>query len=165
MWGKAQTRLPAITHVLELCLYARHLPTSVQFYRDTLQLGQPHLDTPRMAGFSLGNTQLLIFQQGQTTTDLHMSKSDPSLVIPKHGLQQSEPSDQTSSSTVPKLHTHFCLAVDKPSDVDEWERELRDKNVTILGRANWPPGGKSVYFSDPDEHVGEIASKGIWPNY
>ncbi|KAK4050460.1 hypothetical protein OIV83_003530 [Microbotryomycetes sp. JL201] len=113
-----------------------------------------------MAGFSLGHTQLLLFQQGQTSTDIQLSKSDPTLVIPKHGLQTS-----TSGEPAPRLYTHFCLAVEKPEDVDEWEAELRNKNVKILGKASWPPGGKSIYFADPDEHIGEIASKGIWPNY
>lgn len=46
-----------------------------------------------------------------------------------------------------------------------WEKELRGKGVRILGKVEWPKGGKSVYFADPDEHVGEIASRGIWPNY
>ncbi|KAK4052909.1 hypothetical protein OIO90_004185 [Microbotryomycetes sp. JL221] len=121
-----------------------------------------------MAGFNLGNTsQLLLFQRGQTNKDIHMSQTDDTLVIPKHGMDDDVNIDFTSSSQ-PKgttLHTHFCLAVDKPQDVDHWEQELRSKGVTILGRAQWPPGGKSIYFHDPDRHVGELASKGIWPNY
>ena len=30
---------------------------------------------------------------------------------------------------------------------------------------DWELGGKSVYFEDPDGHVGEIGSKGIWKHY
>jgi catechol 2,3-dioxygenase-like lactoylglutathione lyase family enzyme len=57
------------------------------------------------------------------------------------------------------LRTHFALAVEKPEDVDQWEQELRSKGVEILGKVDWPRGGKSVYFADPDEMVGEIASR------
>ena len=65
--------LPKITHVLELCLCravvyptpssqltpltdARSLPTSVDFYSKTLNLGAPFFNTPRVAAFSLGQT-------------------------------------------------------------------------------------------------------------
>lgn len=51
------------------------------------------------------------------------------------------------------------MAVEKPEDVDQWEQELRSKGVEILGKVDWPRGGKSVYFADPDEMVGEIASR------
>lgn len=138
---------------------SRHLPASVKFYRDTLKLGTPHLSSERMAGFSLGHTQLLIFQIGQTNDDVRIAPdTDPSLVIPAHGPTN------VSQLTEP-MRTHFCLAVNEADDVDRWERHLRDSGVPVIGRAKWPRGGKSVYFHDPDKHIGEIASKGIWPNY
>ncbi|GAA5960010.1 hypothetical protein JCM8115_004497 [Rhodotorula mucilaginosa] len=158
------SQLPRISHVLELILYASHLPRSVGFYRSTLRLGEPFLSNDRIAGFSLGNgTTLLLFQRGATTKDLPMRAPDaPSpfntpAIIPAHGL--SDKDDQV------RLKTHFALAVDKPEDVDAWERELGEKGVPLLGKVQWPGGGRSVYFSDPDEHVGELASRGIWPHY
>ena len=27
----------------------------------------------------------------------------------------------------------------------------------------WPRGGRSLYFRDPDHHLIELASPGIWP--
>lgn len=136
------------------------MPRSVSFYRDTLKLSQ-HLDTPRMAGFSLGDTNLLIFARGQTGNDIDMGSRG---IIPKHGLDES-PADLKSDKESLKLRTHFCLAVDTPSDTDRWARELKDRGVDILGEAEWPAGSRSVYFSDPDGHVAEIASRGIWPNW
>lgn len=143
---------------------ANHLPRSVDFYRSTLRLGEPFLSNDRIAGFSLGNgTTLLLFQRGSTTKDLPMrapdapSPFDTPAVIPAHGLSDKD--------ELVRLKTHFALAVDKPEDVDAWERELGDKGVPLLGKVQWPGGGRSVYFSDPDEHVGELASRGIWPHY
>ncbi|KAM0750427.1 hypothetical protein T439DRAFT_252348 [Meredithblackwellia eburnea MCA 4105] len=69
--------LPRVTHVLELCLDARHLPTSVAFYQNILGLGKPFLDTERMAGFHLGQSNLLLFQRGQTGDDVRFPSSEP----------------------------------------------------------------------------------------
>lgn len=145
-----------------------HLPRSVDFYRTTLRLGEPFLSNDRIAGFSLGNgTTLLLFQRGSTSRDLPMgaaaaaaaasSERHPPAVIPAHGLG--------GELDHIKLKTHFALAVDKPEDVDAWERALGDEGVPLLGKVQWPSGGRSVYFSDPDAHVGELASRGIWPHY
>ena len=35
----------------------------------------------------------------------------------------------------------------------------------IEGRTDWPRGGRSIYFRDPDGHLGELATPGIWPIY
>ncbi|KAI5478242.1 hypothetical protein MNV49_005307 [Pseudohyphozyma bogoriensis] len=152
--------LPKITQVLELCLYANHLPTSLAFYSNTLALGKPFLSTPRMCGFALGSTTLLLFQRGRTSDDspypTPASEREP-FVIPGHGVAPSQGDV--------KLKTHFALAVEKKEEVEVWEEELRKKDVRVLGRVQWPKGGRSVYFEDPDGHVGEIVSRGIWPNY
>lgn len=159
-----QTTLPRLTHVLELCLYSKHLPSSVAFYRDVLQL-TPHLDTERMAGFALGHTNLLIFQRGATHKDVNLP--DNRGLIPRHGLLETSPQEAKASPV--QLRTHFCLAVENEQDVQKWADALRSKGVTILGEAQWPQRGqhraRSVYFQDPDGHIGEVASPGIWPNY
>ncbi|GAA5828130.1 hypothetical protein JCM11251_002602 [Rhodosporidiobolus azoricus] len=148
------SQLPKISHVLELCLYAKHLSTSVTFYRDTLRLGPPVFEQPnRMAVFPLGQTSLLLFQRGATFSD--WAAPQASNHIPGHGLPEGD--------TETKLRTHFALAVEKPEDVDRWD--LKGKGVRILAKVDWPKGGRSVYFADPDEHCGEIASRGIWPHY
>jgi catechol 2,3-dioxygenase-like lactoylglutathione lyase family enzyme len=37
--------------------------------------------------------------------------------------------------------------------------------VEIISRMSWPRGGESLYFRDPDNHVLELATPGIWPIY
>jgi len=88
-------------------------------------------------------------------------------VIPGHGpsdsiilsLRSEPPIDRTS------LKQHFCFAVDSPADVVQWDAHLQKLGVPITGRMDWDLGGKSVYFEDPDGHVGEIGSRGIWKHY
>lgn len=47
----------------------------------------------------------------------------------------------------------------------KWDEHLQNQGVRILGRTDWERGGKNVYFEDPDGHVGEIGSRGIWAHY
>src|SRR5829696_5742899 len=37
--------------------------------------------------------------------------------------------------------------------------------VVIEGRTDWPRGGTSIYFHDPDGHLLELATPGLWPGY
>lgn len=63
------------------------------------------------------------------------------------------------------LKLHYALAVEKREDVFAWEAYLEKNNVHIHSTMEWDRGGRSVYFYDPDGHVGEIVSRGIWPHW
>lgn len=97
----------------------------------------------------------MLFQRNQTIKDSFL----PSGKIPGHGLEASPENDRV------ELKTHFALAVEKKEEVDAWEERFKEEKVEVLGKVDWPGGGKSVYFEDLDGHVGEIASRGIWPHY
>ena len=63
------------------------------------------------------------------------------------------------------LKQHYCLAVKNREEVERWEKHLELEKVKVLGTMDWERGGRSVYFADPDGHVGEIGSRGIWEHY
>jgi catechol 2,3-dioxygenase-like lactoylglutathione lyase family enzyme len=42
---------------------------------------------------------------------------------------------------------------------------LTAAGVSLEGRTEWPRGGVSVYFRDPDDHLLEIATPGLWGGY
>ena len=119
---------------------------------------------------------LLLFQLGATAADSAASGASVG-TIPGHGptedvlerLLAGRHSDGAvggqSNTESGELKQHFCFAVEHPSDVIEWEVWLREKGVKITGTMDWERGGKSVYFADPDGHVGEVASRGLWPHY
>ncbi|KAJ9633706.1 hypothetical protein H2204_006703 [Knufia peltigerae] len=160
---------PPITHILETCLMVKDIRISTDFYGDTFNV-KPFLDTPRMSGFSLGQTTLLLFQLGATAADSPMP--DGRGTIPGHGpsqdildLLEQRPAATASDKATTGLHHHFCLAVRTPEDVSAWEAWLEAKNVKITGKVDWPRGGRSVYFADPDGNVGEVGSRGIWEHY
>ena len=116
-----------------------------------------------MAGFSLGHTTLLLFQLGLTTNKI----ITPAGTLPGHGPSQQVLSQLLSGSgdDAEVLKQHYCLAAESRVDVEKWEEHFKAKEVKILGTMDWERGGRSVYFADPEGHVGEIASRGIWPHY
>ncbi|MCA9020674.1 MAG: VOC family protein, partial [Planctomycetaceae bacterium] len=59
---------------------------------------------------------------------------------------------------------HFAFAIER-DDFEQWEERLVAAGVEIESRVSWPRGGESLYFRDPDNHVLELATPGIWPIY
>lgn len=136
---------PAIRGVLETALYVEDMDRSATFFQDTLGL-DPLMRSERLTVFDAGrNSVLLVFLQGASLQDM----SGPDGVVPGH--DGSGP-----------LHMAFAIAGD---DFPVWEKRLRDKGVPIRGEMAWPRGGRSLYFEDPDGHVLEFATPGLWPNY
>lgn len=137
---------------------------STIFYQDVLGL-TAQLKTPRLTVFPLGTTTLILFQLGLTASDSSSVRG----IVPGHG-----PDERTvgtlmevcdNASFRGELHTHYCLAASSKDEVDKWEEYLRSEGVVMRGFMNWERGGKSVYFEDPDGHVGEIGSQGIWEHW
>lgn len=63
------------------------------------------------------------------------------------------------------LKLHYAFAVEKREEVLKWEAYFRKMDVHIHSTMDWDRGGRSVYYYDPDGHVGEIVSRGIWPHW
>lgn len=155
---------PPITHVLETCLYVKSMSRSVDFYTNIMHL-ENLFTSPRTACFRLSaGSVLLLFQLGLTASDSNIDDQDPSMRISGHGPSQSildlllETGDDANV-----LKQHFCFSVPGVSDVEEWEAYLEAKGVAITGRMRWEnERGYSVYFADPDGHVGEVASSRLW---
>lgn len=153
------------SHILETCLYVRDMAQSTAFYSGTLGL-QAQIESPRLTVFPLGNTTLILFQLGMTASD----SVSGSGVVPGHGPDEQTLSTLTrrtsdQESDLGKLHTHYCLAVSSREEVKVWEDYLKSRGVKLRGTMHWQKGGKSVYFEDPDGHVGEIGSRGIWEHW
>ena len=44
-------------------------------------------------------------------------------------------------------------------------RELGEQGVAIESKVEWPRGGASLYFRDPDGHLVELITPGCWEVY
>lgn len=114
-----------------------------------------------MAVFPFGATTLILFGLGRTQDD---QKSE-SGIVPGHGPSRDILANLHGADGQQSLGQHYCLAVEKVEDVKQWEAWFAAENVKTLGVMNWEKGGRSIYFEDPDGHVGEIGSRGIWSHY
>jgi catechol 2,3-dioxygenase-like lactoylglutathione lyase family enzyme len=59
---------------------------------------------------------------------------------------------------------HLAFAI-PAADLAAWEARLADASVAVEDRRVWPRGGVSLYFRDPDRHLLELATPGVWTVY
>jgi catechol 2,3-dioxygenase-like lactoylglutathione lyase family enzyme len=134
-----------IVGVVENSLYVEDLERATEFYREVLGLALLNRDE-RFAAFNVAGRQvLLLFKRGASTEPMTM----PGGTIPPHD----------GSGTT---HIGFAVAA---SSLSEWERRLSEHQVVIESRVTWPRGGMSLYFRDPDGHLLEILTPGVWTIY
>jgi catechol 2,3-dioxygenase-like lactoylglutathione lyase family enzyme len=137
--------MPKLDHVLETALYVDDLGRAAGFYADILGLAPLYADE-RLRAFAVGGRSvLLLFRRGASLETMRM----PGGTIPPH--DGSGP-----------LHVAFAIAAD---ELAQWEERLRTHRIAIEGRTDWPRGGRSIYFRDPDGHLLEIATPGLWSIY
>ena len=136
---------PRINGVVETCLYSSNLPRSVRFYQD--RLGLRLLESgDRLCAFSVADKQvLLLFRSGGTLEPV----PTPGGLIPPH-------------DAAGQLHVAFAVSKE---DFETWEKHLIARSITIESKVSWPTGGQSIYFRDPDNHLLELATPGIWEVY
>ncbi len=56
----------------------------------------------------------------------------------------------------------FSISAD---ELPAWEARLAGAGIGIEGRTKWSRGGDSIYFRDPDGHLLELATPGLWVGY
>jgi catechol 2,3-dioxygenase-like lactoylglutathione lyase family enzyme len=137
--------MPKIDRVLETALYVDDLARAARFYADVLELKALFADA-RLHAFAVGGRNvLLLFRRGASLETAKM----PGGTIPPH--DGSGP-----------LHVAFGIPAE---ELTAWEARLRAHDITIEGRTDWPRGGHSIYFRDPDGHLVELATPGLWEIY
>ncbi len=137
--------MPKLNAVLETALYVDDLARARAFYEGDLAL--PLLfENQRMCAFDVGGVSvLLLFLRGASAQDM----KTPSGTIPGHNGQG-------------PIHMGFAIAAE---ELGAWEERLRERNIPVASRVTWSRGGTSLYFHDPDGHVLELATPGLWATY
>jgi catechol 2,3-dioxygenase-like lactoylglutathione lyase family enzyme len=59
-------------------------------------------------------------------------------------------------------HLAFAISAD---DLEAWKTHLAEHDVALESTVTWPRGGTSLYFRDPDGHLLELVTPGIWSIY
>lgn len=139
------TAAPAVTGVLETALYVEDLDRSIAFYRDLFGFEILARDD-RFCALKVGDhAVLLLFRRGASTEPIAVG-NQPDKIPPHDGVG----------------YLHFALSI--PADaLDPWRARLAEKKLPLASTIHWPrTRSTSLYFHDPDGHVVELATPGIW---
>jgi catechol 2,3-dioxygenase-like lactoylglutathione lyase family enzyme len=137
--------MPTLDGVLETALYTDDMTRARRFYEDVLGL-DPVFSDGRLTAYGVAaRSVLLIFRRGSATQTVAM----PGGTIPGH-------------DGAGPLHVAFAVSQD---ELARWEKHLQARDVAIEGETEWPRGGRSIYFRDPDGHLLELATPGLWKDF
>jgi catechol 2,3-dioxygenase-like lactoylglutathione lyase family enzyme len=136
---------PALQGVLETSLYVSDLERSREFYTRLFDFPILIQDDRFCALGVCGRQVLLLFRKEASVQPLTTRGG----TIPPHGGDG-------------QLHLAFAIGRD---EFDAWERRLSTQEMQVESRVAWNRGGKSLYFRDPDGHLVELATPGVWAIY
>jgi catechol 2,3-dioxygenase-like lactoylglutathione lyase family enzyme len=128
--------------VLETCLYVADMQRARAFYEEVMGLA-PHFAEDRITGYRLGDSMLLLFVSGGTLTPV----KTPGGEIPPH--------DGSGPA-------HFALSIEA-GETQAWRDHLARHGVSLESTVHWQKDdADSLYFRDPDGHLVELATPGLW---
>jgi len=125
--------------ILESSLYVEDVARSAQFYQRIF--GFPVISDfgERGCAMKAGDHQvLLLFKKGGSRDMLSPHDGDG------------------------ELHLAFAIA---HAQVASWEAWLEENGIAVEEKCTWELGGLSLYFRDPDRHLLELATPGVWSIY
>ena len=131
---------PRVNGILETSLYVESAARSAEFYRrvfgfEPLEPGEPLNDATRLCPMRAGDRSVL-------------------LLFKKGGT------DDTDANG--PIHIAFGIA---RSELAAWENWLAQQGIAIESRKTWKYGGEALYFRDPDGHLLEVVTPGVWSIY
>lgn len=133
---------PAVNGILETSLYVERPARSVEFYRRVF--GFELMDSSEQESIS-DETRLCAMRAGDRSV----------LLLFKKGATAN--TDATGA-----IHVAFGIA---RSELPAWEGWLAEQRIPIEFRKTWKYGGEALYFRDPDGHLLEVVTPGVWNIY
>jgi catechol 2,3-dioxygenase-like lactoylglutathione lyase family enzyme len=143
--GDKMKAMPEVTGVVETCLYVNDLERASRFYEDVCDF-KKLIGDERFCALSVADHDvLLLFRKGATLEGV----PTPGGMIPPHNGDGD-------------LHVAFAV----PAAAEEaWKQRLEERGVAVESTVDWPRGGRSTYFRDPDQHLVELITPGCWSIY
>lgn len=124
--------------ILETSLYVSDLDRARSFYQRVLGLEVHSTASDRHVFFRCGQAMLLLFNPEQTSIEGGS--------VPSHGARGPG-------------HVAFRVS---PDDLDAWRERLQRESCPVEMAVEWPSGGRSIYFRDPDGNSLELATPATW---
>jgi catechol 2,3-dioxygenase-like lactoylglutathione lyase family enzyme len=130
---------PSTDGILESSLYVADVALSARFYERIFGFRVISNFGERGCALKAADRQvLLLFKKGAST------------------------SAQSPHDGDGELHVAFAIPA---AAVAAWEAWLAENGIAIEEKRTWDLGGQSLYFRDPDRHLLEVASPGVWSIY
>ncbi|MGA8554493.1 MAG: VOC family protein [Candidatus Acidiferrales bacterium] len=130
---------PKTDGILETSLYVSDVPRSVHFYEETF-------------GFRV------IKEFGERGCAIHAGLRQVLLLFKKGASREMQsPHDGDG-----ELHLAFAIPA---NELANWESWLQTRGIAVEEKRKWELGGWSLYFRDPDRHLIEVATPGVWAVY
>ena len=131
--------VPPVGGILETSLYVDDLAVSQAYYQRIFGFG---------VNFAVDRLVALAVRPGQV---LLLFTKQGSVSLPR-GAHHGDGN----------LHLAFSIDADR---LETWRAHLAAHAIVIEDEIHWDRGGVSLYFRDPDGHLLEIATPGVWQNY
>lgn len=138
---KQSTAPPRVNGILETSLYVESAARSAEFYKRVFGFEAIDLDGKELSD----ETRLCAMRAGDRSV----------LLLFKQG---GTPDSDARGS----IHIAFGIA---HSDLQAWELWLAELAIPIESRKTWKYGGQAIYFRDPDGHLLEVVTPGVWAIY
>ena len=123
--------------MLEAHLLVSDVERSVEFYRrvfgfEPIDTDQNVTDQTRLCALRAGDRSVLLLFKKGATADTNATGA---------------------------IHVAFGIS---RSELAAWEAWLSQQGVSIELRKTWKYGGEALYFRDPDGHLLEVVTPGVW---
>ena len=130
---------PKTEGILESSLYVADVARSVRYYERIFGFRVISDFGGRGCAMQAGDRQvLLLFKKGGSRT-----------IKPPHDGDG-------------ELHLAFKIPA---AELTSWEAWLAANGIAVEEKRAWELGGQSLYFRDPDRHLIELATPGVWSIY
>src|SRR5215467_8943189 len=130
---------PKTAGILESSLYVSDVLRAVRFYEKIFGFRVISDFGERGCAMQAGHHQvLLLFKKGGSRT----------IESPHDGDGE--------------LHVAFAIAAPELANWEAWQLQ---NGIPVEEKRTWDRGGQSIYFRDPDRHLLELATPGVWSIY
>jgi catechol 2,3-dioxygenase-like lactoylglutathione lyase family enzyme len=132
---------PRVNGILETSIYVGSVVRSVEFYKRVFGFevidfaGEELNDSARLCAMRAGDRSVLLLFKAGGTPDTDAQGA---------------------------IHVAFGIA---HPDLQAWEQWLAEQKIPIESRKTWKRGGQAIYFRDPDGHLLEVVTPGVWAIY
>jgi catechol 2,3-dioxygenase-like lactoylglutathione lyase family enzyme len=139
--------MPNLNGLLEAGLFVENLSRARDFYQQVVGL-EKLKESEAGCVFIVARGQLLLLISHQKA---RVPSKTPGGEVP--------PCVSGAGETLGAGHMAFAVA---DADLDAWRARLESQGVEVLSEVAWEGGARSLYFRDPDGHLLELATPGLW---